>query len=111
MVAAAFVVLAVFGLIGVGVGALVRNQITAIVGVLVWMLAVEQLLTSSYPAVGRWMPEGAAVGLLQLGPEKIWTSDAWEVPVTSGVVLVEEGEAGVVPVIRVKAFTGTGVSI
>jgi ABC-2 type transport system permease protein len=86
VVAAAFVVLAVFGVIGVGVGALVRNQITAIVGVLVWMLAVEQLLTSSYPAVGRWMPEGAAVGLLQLGPAATTKGALLPAP-ASGIVL------------------------
>ena len=50
------------------VGALVRNQIAAAVGVLVWMLAVEQIVISAFPAVGRWMPIGAAFALLQLGP-------------------------------------------
>lgn len=34
----------------------VRNQITAVIGVLVWMLAVEQIVINSYPLVGRWMP-------------------------------------------------------
>ncbi len=32
------------------------------------MLAVEQILTSSYLAVGRWTPAGATFGLLQIGP-------------------------------------------
>jgi ABC-type transport system involved in multi-copper enzyme maturation permease subunit len=68
MVAAGFVVMAAFGIIGVAVGALVRNQIAAAVGVLVWMLAVEQIVIEAYPAVGRWMPVGATYGLLQLGP-------------------------------------------
>ena len=68
VVVAAFVVLAVDGVIGVGVGALVRNQIAAVAGVLVWMLPVEQILISEYPAVGRWTPTGATFGLLQLGP-------------------------------------------
>jgi ABC-2 type transport system permease protein len=68
MVAAAFVVMAAYGVIGVAVGALVRNQIAAAVGVLVWMLAVEQVVISSFPAVGRWLPVGATYGLLQLGP-------------------------------------------
>jgi ABC-2 type transport system permease protein len=67
VVAAVFAVMAVFGVIGVSVGALVRNQIAAVVGALVWMLAVEQLVTSSYPTVGRWTPLGATFGLLQVG--------------------------------------------
>ena len=68
MAAAAFVVMIAYGVIGVAVGALVRNQIVAVVGVLVWMLAVEQIVISSFPAVGRWMPIGATFSLLQLGP-------------------------------------------
>jgi ABC-2 type transport system permease protein len=68
MAAAGFVVMAVFGVIGVAIGALVRNQITAVVAVLVWMLAVEQLVINSYPVVGRWMPGATTFVLLQMGP-------------------------------------------
>ncbi len=68
MTAAGFVVMAVFGVIGVAIGALVRNQITAVVGVLVWMLAVEQLVINSFPMVGRWMPGATTFVLLQMGP-------------------------------------------
>ena len=68
MVAAGFVVMPVFGVIGVAIGALVRNQITAVVAVLVWMLALEQLVISSYPEVGRWMPGATSFVLLQMGP-------------------------------------------
>jgi ABC-2 type transport system permease protein len=67
-VAAVFVVMAAYGVIGVAVGALVRNQIAAAVGVLVWMTAVEHIVLPAFPAVGRWMPVGATYGLLQLGP-------------------------------------------
>lgn len=68
VIGAALLVLALYGVIGTAVGAVVRNQIVAVVGVLVWMLVVEQILISSYPAVGRWLPTGASFGLLQLGP-------------------------------------------
>jgi len=67
-VAAGFGVMAAYGVIGVAVGALVRNQIAAVVGVLVWMLAVEQIVIPAFPAVGRWMPGGATNALLQLAP-------------------------------------------
>lgn len=60
--------MAAYGAIGVAVGALVPNQIAAVVGVLVWMLAVEQIAIPVLPEVGRWMPCGSAGALLQLGP-------------------------------------------
>ena len=87
VVAAAFAVMAVFGVIGVAVGALVRNQVAAVVGVLVWMLAVEQVITSSYPAVGRWTPLGATFGLLQLGPAVTTKGDLLAAPVSGGLLL------------------------
>lgn len=68
MVAAGYGVMAALAVIGAAIGVLVRNQITAVVAVLVWMLVVEQLLIQSYPSVGRWLPGGAAWALLQLGP-------------------------------------------
>lgn len=67
VLAASLLVLAVYGVIGVAIGALVRNQVVAVVGVLVWMLFVEQLLVPAFPAVGRWAPMGATYSLLQIG--------------------------------------------
>ncbi|HET6291842.1 MAG TPA: hypothetical protein VFG33_00665 [Kribbella sp.] len=69
MLAASFVIMAVYAVIGVALGALVRNQIVAAVAVLVWMLAVEQIVINAYPTVGRWMPGGATNALLQLSQE------------------------------------------
>ncbi len=68
MVAAGLAAMIAYGVIGVAVGAIVRNQIAAVVGVLVWMLAVEQVVLVAFPAVGRWLPGGATNALLQLGP-------------------------------------------
>jgi hypothetical protein len=68
MVATGFVVLAAFAVMGVAIGALLRNQITTVVAVLVWMLAVEQIVLPAYPSVGRWMPGAATYALMQLGP-------------------------------------------
>lgn len=66
-VAAGFVVMAAYGVVGVAIGALIPNQIAAIVGVLIWMLAVEQVVIPLVPELGRWMPWGAATSVLQLG--------------------------------------------
>lgn len=47
---------------GVGLGSLMRNQTTAIAVILLW-IAVEVMLVSPVPEVGRWLPRGAASAL------------------------------------------------
>jgi ABC-2 type transport system permease protein len=47
------------GALGVGPGALVRNQVIAVVGVLLLGFVVEPTLTSLVPEVGRFGPFGA----------------------------------------------------
>jgi ABC-2 type transport system permease protein len=67
MVAAGYAVMALFAVLGVALGALVRGQVTLVVTVLVWMLAVEHLVIPTYPVVGRWMPQATTWSLMQLG--------------------------------------------
>lgn len=67
VLAACALVLLLYGPIGVGVGALVRNQIAAVVTALAWMFVVEQLLIALLPEVGKWTPGGATAAVLQLG--------------------------------------------
>lgn len=66
--AAAFGVMALYAVIGVALGGLIRNQIIAVSALLVWMLAVEWIVVPSYPSVGRWLPLGAASAVMQLEP-------------------------------------------
>lgn len=54
---------AIYGMIGVGVGTLIHNQVAAIVVALVWMQLIEGLLVELLPAVGKWLPGGAAASL------------------------------------------------
>jgi ABC-2 type transport system permease protein len=54
---------AISGVVGVGLGALLRNQTLAIVASLVWLLLIESMLIAFAPAVGRWLPGGAASAL------------------------------------------------
>ncbi|MFQ1001504.1 ABC transporter permease [Modestobacter sp. SSW1-42] len=57
----AWAALVLFTVIGVGVGALLRNQVGAIVGALVYLFVVEGII-SSIPAtqpVYKWLPGGA----------------------------------------------------
>ena len=60
--------LAVYAVVGVAIGSLVRNQVTFVVAALVWMLAVEQMVIPAYMSVGRWMPMALVFVLLQQGP-------------------------------------------
>jgi ABC-2 type transport system permease protein len=63
---------ALFAAIGVGVGALVRNQVGVVVGLCVWMLLVESILIGNVPSVAQFAPgasAGALAGALQdVGP-------------------------------------------
>jgi ABC-2 type transport system permease protein len=64
---AGFVAMVLYPVIGVALGALVRNQIGAVVGSIVWLMLLEQLPDQRFPAFGRWTPGGSSAGLLQLG--------------------------------------------
>lgn len=54
----------IYGSLGVSVGALVRNQIAAVLGALSFTFIVEGLLVSLLPRVGKWLPGGAANALV-----------------------------------------------
>ena len=57
---------ALYAAIGVGLGALVRNQVGAIVGALGWIFLIEPLLTlipGFEGVITRWFPSGAASAL------------------------------------------------
>jgi ABC-2 type transport system permease protein len=66
MVGVALLGPALCGLVGVGVAALVRNQVAALVGVAVWVLVVEGLLLNLLhaPSIGKWLPSAAAKAAL-----------------------------------------------
>jgi ABC-2 type transport system permease protein len=54
---------ALFAAIGVGVGAVVRSQVPAVVGLCVWLLLIESILIGDVPSVGKFAP-GASAGAL-----------------------------------------------
>jgi ABC-2 type transport system permease protein len=41
---------------GVALGALIRHQVIAVAGTLIWALAVENIITGLKPSVGEWLP-------------------------------------------------------
>lgn len=51
---------ALAGVMGVGIGAAVRNQTVAVIGTLVAFLVVEPLMTALVPSIGAYLPNGAA---------------------------------------------------
>jgi ABC-2 type transport system permease protein len=54
---------AMFAAIGVGVGAVVRNQVAAVVGLCVWLLFIESLLLGDVPGAAKFAP-GASAGAI-----------------------------------------------
>ena len=54
------------GAFGVGLGALVRNQVGAVIGLLAWDFVVNALLFGLAPSVGRFMPTTAADAVMGL---------------------------------------------
>ena len=71
--------LVIYALIGVGIGALVRNQVGAIVGGLVYLFVIEPVIRSIPATSGayKWMPGGALEAMTATfeGPELL---GAWQ---------------------------------
>jgi ABC-2 type transport system permease protein len=58
----AWAALVIYAVIGVGIGALLRNQVGAIVGALVYLFVVEGIVFRAIPAIApafKWLPGGA----------------------------------------------------
>lgn len=54
---------ALWAMLGVGLGALVRNQVLAIVGLFAWVFVVEILIFQYLPGVGRFAPGAAGTAI------------------------------------------------
>ena len=69
---------ALWGALGVALGAVIRNQVGAIVGALFWVLFAESILFALVPSIGRYLP-GTALNVLT----QIETSH--QLPIVAGV--------------------------
>ena len=93
---------ALWGAIGVGLGAILRNQVGAIIALLAWGFVVENLLFAFVPSVGRFGPVHAQNGLFGLTAEHLLspaagaaTLIAWTVALAAaGVVLAARRDGG-----------------
>ncbi len=73
-------VAALLGAFGVGIGALVRNQVVAVVGLLVVGFAIDPLVAALLPEVGRFSPFSALpVGISNVPPEDAGLPDDLDV--------------------------------
>lgn len=73
---------ALWAAIGVGFGAIVRNQVGAVIGLLAWGFIIDNLLFGLVPSVGRFTPTRAQDGLIGLTTEHLLS------PVGAGLTLV-----------------------
>jgi hypothetical protein len=56
LIVGAIVGTALWGVIGVGLGAILRNQVGSVIALLAWGFVVENLVFGLVPAVGRYLP-------------------------------------------------------
>jgi ABC-type transport system involved in multi-copper enzyme maturation permease subunit len=74
--------IALRGAFGVGLGAIVRNQVAAVIGLLAWDFVINALLFGLAPSVGRFMPTTAANALMGQKTEHLLS------PAAGGAVLL-----------------------
>jgi ABC-2 type transport system permease protein len=63
LVVGGVVAAALWAPLGLGLGALVRNQVATLIGLCAWLLFVENLLIGQLPAVARFLPGAAAAAI------------------------------------------------
>jgi hypothetical protein len=57
--------------IGVGLGALVRNQVATLVAIFLWLFFIENLLVDFVPGAGKFAPGAAAAAITGLDPDRL----------------------------------------
>jgi ABC-2 type transport system permease protein len=67
---------ALFAVIGVALGSLVRNQVAAVGGALAWVAIVEHTVVNLTPSIGRWLPLGAGQAILRTPIDGLLTPPA-----------------------------------
>lgn len=87
---------AAWAVIGVGVGALVRNQVATLVGLVVWLLFIEQTLVGIAPAVAKYSPgpsAGAIAGAILQQASSYLLAPAVGVLLAAGYVMATAAAA------------------
>jgi ABC-2 type transport system permease protein len=55
---------AAWAALGVGLGAVVRNQVFAVIGLIIWTMVIDNLLRALIPSIGGYTPVGASAALV-----------------------------------------------
>lgn len=85
---------AVLAIIGVALGTLVRNQMLAIVGALVYLFIIDPVLLALLPDAGKWLPSGLITAMLAIdvnAPELGIDTSSYLSPWLATVVLIGYG--------------------
>lgn len=85
---------AVLGVVGIGIGALIKNQAIAVTGSLLWLFVLEGIVTVFLPEIGKYLLSGAITGMLDLeiGPNSFnFDAENYLSPTLSTLVLIGYG--------------------
>jgi ABC-type transport system involved in multi-copper enzyme maturation permease subunit len=67
-------VTALMAALGVGLGAVIRNQVLAVIGLVVWFMVVENVVVSVAPSIGRFFPLAAGDALTGINADELLTA-------------------------------------
>lgn len=84
----------VLGVVGVAIGTLIRNQMLAIVGALVYLFVIDPLLLALWPDTGKFLPSGLITAMLSIdisAPELGFDTTDYLPALTATLVLLGYG--------------------
>ena len=84
----------ILGIVGVAIGTLIRNQMLAITGSLIYLFVVDPILLTLVPEAGKWLPSGLITAMLALdiqAPELGIDTANYLPPLTATLVLLGYG--------------------
>lgn len=94
MVLAGIIAGAVLGIIGLAIGALIRNQLLAIVATLVYLFIIDPLILALEPEAGKYLPTGLITAMLNVSidaPELGFDTTQYLSPLLAAALLVAIG--------------------
>jgi ABC-2 type transport system permease protein len=73
---------ALWAALGVGFGAVIRNQVFAVIGLIVWVMLIDTLLRGLLPDIGRFTPSAASASITADPADYLLT------PLVGGLLLI-----------------------
>jgi ABC-2 type transport system permease protein len=84
---------AAWAAMGVGLGALVRNQVFAVIGLIVWAMVVDNILVNLVPGVGSYTPGAASAAIIAYPAEYVLSAAAGGLLLLGYVITLVAGGA------------------